>query len=123
MSYVLPILEYHGTVCRDGCTVQDCLALERLQNEAARIVTGHKISISRNLYRECGWPPLSERRKKNKLVFMYNVVNERVSSYISDLIPPLVRETRNNDNTMLPFARMEISRRSCILSSISCQRV
>ena len=109
----------------DECTVQDCLALERLQNEAARIVTGLTRSVSlENLYRECGWRPLSERRMKNKLVFMYNVVNERVPSYISDLIPPLVRETtqyplRNNNNIMFPFARTEISRRFCIPSSIS----
>ena len=124
MSQVLPVLEYFCTVW-DGCTVQGCLALERLQNEAARIVTGlTRLVLLENLYRECGWRPLSERRMKNKLVFMYNVVNESVPSYISDLIPPLVRETtqyplRNNNNIMLPFARTEISRRSCIPSSIS----
>ena len=54
MSHVLPILEYPCTVW-DGCTVQDCLALERLQNEAARTVTGLTRSVSlENLYRECG---------------------------------------------------------------------
>ena len=124
MSHVLPILEYSCTVW-GGRTVQYCLALERLQNEAARIVTGLTRSVSlENLYRECGWRPLSERRMKNKLVFMYNVVYERVPSYISDLIPPLVIETtqyplKNNNNIMFPFARTEISRRSCIPSSIS----
>ena len=91
MSHVLPVLEYSCTVW-DGCTAQDCLALVRLQNRAARIVTGLTRSVSlENLYR--GWRPLSERRMKTKLVFMYNVVNERVPSYISDLIPPFVRET------------------------------
>ena len=39
MPYVLPILEYPSIVW-DGCTVQDSNALEKLQNEAARIVTG-----------------------------------------------------------------------------------
>ena len=95
MSHVLPILEYSCTVW-GGRTVQYCLALERLQNEAARIVTGLTVTGSvslENLYRECGWHPLSERRMKNKLVFMYNVVYEIVPSYISDLIPPLVIET------------------------------
>ena len=95
MSHVLPILEYSCTVW-DRYTVQDCLALERLQYKAARIVTGLTRSVSlENLYRECGWRPLSERRMKNKLVFMYIVVNERVPSYISDLIPPLVRENNS----------------------------
>ena len=61
---------------------------------------------------------------ENKLVFMYNIVNERVPSYISDRISPLVRETtqyplRSNNNIMLPFARTEISSRSYIPSFIS----
>ena len=54
-SYVLPILEYSSIVW-DGCTAQDSNALEKLQNEAARIVTGLTRSVSlENLYRECGW--------------------------------------------------------------------
>ena len=73
------------------------------------------------------WLAPFKRKEKKKIVFMYNVVNERVPSYISDMIPPLVRETtqnplRNNNNIMLPFARTEISRRSCIPSSISFTR-
>ena len=52
--YVLPILEYSSVVW-DGCSSQDSNALEKLQNEAARIVTGLTRSVSlENLYRECG---------------------------------------------------------------------
>ena len=61
MSYVLPILEY-SSIIWDGCTAQDSNALEKLQNEAARIVTGLTRSVSlENLYRECGWKSLFER--------------------------------------------------------------
>ena len=71
LSYVLPILEYSSVVW-DGCSSQDSDALEKLQNEAARIVTGLTRSVSlENLYRECGWLSLSERRKQQKLNFMY----------------------------------------------------
>ena len=47
-----------------------------------------------------------------------------ISNSVSDLIPPLVGETnayylRNNNNITVPFCRTEISRKSCIPSSIS----
>ena len=51
MSFVLPILEYSSVVW-DNCTEQNVNALEKLQNEAARIVTGLTRSASiENLYR------------------------------------------------------------------------
>ena len=54
MSFVLPILEYSSVVW-DNCTEQNVNALEKLQNEAARIVTGLTRSVSiENLYRVCG---------------------------------------------------------------------
>ena len=63
ISYVLPILEYSSIVW-DGCTSQESQTLEKMQNEAARIVTGLTRSVSLfNLYRACGWVPLMERRK------------------------------------------------------------
>ena len=64
MSYVLPILEYSSIVW-DNCTVYEAEALEKLQNEAARIVTGLTRSVSlANLYSECGWISLKTRRQE-----------------------------------------------------------
>ena len=123
-SYVLPILEYSSIVW-DGCSQQDSESLERLQNEAARIVTGLTRSVTlENLYAECGWTSLAERRKQNKLAFMYRSVNRLVPSYTSDLIPPEVRETtnyplRNQNNIVTPFCRTELFKRSCIPSSVN----
>ena len=105
--------------------MQDTSTLEQLQNEAARIVTGLTRSVSLvNLYRECGWVPLHIRRKEQKLAFMYKAVNDLTPEYISDLIPHFVRDVtnyslRNNNNLRVPFTRIEISRKSCIPSSIS----
>ena len=124
LSYVLPILEYFSVVW-DGCSSQDSNALEKLHNEAARIVTGLTRSVSLgNLYRECGWLSLSERRKQQKLNFMYRSVNGLVPTYITDLIPPVIRETtnyplRNQTNITMPFCRAEIFQNSCILSGIA----
>ena len=55
---------------------------------------------------------------------MYKSVNGNVPPYISDIIPPLARETtdyllRNQNNIAAPFCRTEISRKSCIPSSIT----
>ena len=38
-SYLLPILEYASIVC-DGCTAHNSDILDKIQNEAAIIVTG-----------------------------------------------------------------------------------
>ena len=124
LSYVLSILEY-ACIVWDGCSVQNKNSLQKIQNEAARIVTGLTRSVSlENLYRECGWVTLEERRNQQKLIFMYRSVSGLVPPYISDITPPLVHETtdyplRNQNNITIPFCRTEISRRSCIPSSIT----
>ena len=69
ISYIRPTIEYSSIVW-DGCSDQDKTALERLQNEAARIVTGLTRSTSlENLYTECGWHSLAKRRFFSKNVF------------------------------------------------------
>ena len=100
-------------------------ALERLQNEAARIVTGLTRSISiAYLYKECGWDSLADRRYFQKLCFMYKCSNNLVPDYISDIIPPLVHEVsdyplRNRNNLANVYTRTETSDRSCVPSSVS----
>ena len=105
--------------------MQDTSTLEKRQNEAARIVTGliHSVSLV-NLYIERGWVPLRIRHKEQKLASLYKAVNDLTPEYISDLIPHLVRDVtnyslRNINNLRVPFTRTEISRKSCIPSSIS----
>ena len=124
VSYVRPLLEYSSIVW-DGCSEQDKTALERLQNEAARIVTGLTKSTSLvNFYKECGWDSLSKRRYFQKMCFMYKCFNNIVPDYISDIVPPLVGEVtnyslRNRHNIASMYTRTEISRKSCIPSSVS----
>ena len=124
VSYVRPLLEYFSIVW-DGCSDQDKNALERLQNEAARIVTGLTKSTSiPNLYQECGWDSLSKRRYFQKMCFMYKCSNNLVPDYISDIVPPLVGDVtnyplRNRQNISTMYTRTEISHKSCIPSSVS----
>ena len=116
-------LEYSAIVW-DNCTAQNSNTPEKLQNEAASILTGLTRSASLdNLYRECGWVPLSVRRQEQKLSFLYKAVNGLSSDYIRDIIPPYVRETTpyspRNNNLVTPTTRTEMSRKSCIHSSVS----
>ena len=55
MSYLLPVVAY-ASVVWDGCSERDSQTLQKIQNEAARLVTGLTRSVSlENLYKECGW--------------------------------------------------------------------
>ena len=123
MSYILPILEY-ASVVWDGCSEQDSVTLQKVQNEAAGLVTGLTRSVSlENLFKECGWATLSQRRQQHKLSLMYNVNTGMVPPYIQDLIPPLVSEVsdyplRNTRNITVPYNRTSISQKYCIPSSI-----
>ena len=79
-SYLLPALEYASSVW-DGCTAQNADTLNKVQNEAARIVTGLTRSFSLDkLFKECGWLSLLERRRQQKLNFMFKVHQGQVSS-------------------------------------------
>ena len=62
ISYVRPLLEY-SCIVWDGRTTEQSNTLEKLQNEAARIITGLTRSVSlERLYKECGCESLHSRR-------------------------------------------------------------
>ncbi len=69
ISYLRPILEYASIVC-DNCAIYEKNILDKIQYDAARIVTGLTRSVSiNNLLKEIGWVSLSDRRKLQKLNF------------------------------------------------------
>ena len=124
VTYVRPVLEFSSVVW-DGCTIEQQNSLEKLQNEAARIVTGLTKSVTLNrLYRECGWQTLQERCTNQRLKLMYKAVNGMVPSYNSDLIPPTVAnvpryELRNRGNISRIRTRTSTFSKSCISSAIN----
>ena len=68
MSYMLPILEYASLVW-DGCSEQDSVTLQKVQNVAARLVTGLTRSVTlENLFKECGWA--FYRKEDNNISFL-----------------------------------------------------
>ncbi|XP_053380289.1 uncharacterized protein LOC128548821 [Mercenaria mercenaria] len=90
ISYMRPVLEY-ASIVWDGCADYEKHSLEKLQYEAARIVTGltRSVSIDR-LLNEIGWVSLSDRRNIQKLVTMYKAKHRTLPDYLLNLIPDTV---------------------------------
>ena len=90
---IRPILEY-GDEILDNCTQYEKDDLEKVQIEAARIATGTTKLVSiENLYSEIDWETLETRRKKQKLVLFYKMVNYLTPLYLPNLIPSTIAET------------------------------
>ena len=71
LTFIRPVLEYANVVW-DNCAHYEKEELEKIQNEAARIVTGTTKLVSLHaLYEETGWDTLDSRRRKHKLTIFY----------------------------------------------------
>ncbi len=65
--------------------------LEKIQQEAARIVTGTTKLVSiQKLMNEVGWETLESRRRKHKLVLFFKMTTARTPDYLSSLVPRTV---------------------------------
>jgi hypothetical protein len=96
--FIWQILEYSSEVWYN-CGHVNSDRLEKLQLEAARIVTGLICYTSwDSIYREAGWEKLSTRREVTKLCMFYKLNVGNSPEFLCDLIPPSVGETINNYN-------------------------
>ena len=87
LTFIGPILEYADIVW-ENCTQYEKNELDKIQKEAARIVTGTTKLVSiRELYKEINWDTLDERRRKHKLSLFYKMVNGLYPPYLSFLLP------------------------------------
>ena len=92
-SFIRPILEYGDSIW-DSCTQYEKQKLDKIQNEAARIVTGATILVSlQSLYQEVGWESLQDRRLKHKLNLFFKMQHDLTPDYLSSLVPLSVSET------------------------------
>ena len=120
--FIRPILEYSSEVW-DNCGQVNSGRLEKLQLEAARIVTRLTCYTSLDsIYREAGWEKLSTRREVKKLCMFYKLNVGNSPEFLCDLIPPSVGETnnynlRNSHNISQTTNRLSISQQSCFPST------
>jgi hypothetical protein len=124
LTFIRPLLEYSFEVW-DNCSQTDNDRLEKLQLEAARIVTGLTVYSSReSLYQETGWEKLSSRWERKKLCLMYNMYHGYAPFYLCDLLLPLVRDVtkcpvRNRNYYTVPRCRLSLHHSSFIPSVIN----
>ena len=119
----LPVLEY-ACVVWDSRIAYNANRLERIQIEAARLVTGLTRSVHLDcLYNKIEWGPLSQRRKENKLITFCMIIHGFVPNYLQDLLPPLVGDDsqyhlRNYLDFIASTWRLEIDKKSLFPSAI-----
>ena len=93
LSFIRPVLEYGDTIW-ENCTQYEKKELDKIQNEAARIVTGATVLVSlQSLYQEVGWESLQDRRLKHKLNLFFKMQHDLTPLYLSSLVPPSISET------------------------------
>jgi hypothetical protein len=97
------VVEYADVVW-DNCTHAEKTSLEKIQYEAARVVTGCTKLVSVNkLLSEAGWEALEERRSKHKLILFFKMVKGLAPEYLSSMVPQSVGDIstyqlRNSSN-------------------------
>jgi hypothetical protein len=93
LVYIRPLFEYACEVW-DNCGIGYSDKLEKLQLDAARIITGLPIfTKSEYSYAETGWETLSEQRYRRKLQLFFNIKCGMASEYLRHLVPPTIPST------------------------------
>ena len=103
LTYVRPIIDYADVAYHGQITVTDSVALEKIQNRAARLVTGaYRRTSTKNLLKELGWTSLHNRRDINTLCILHRI-KRNAPRYLLDVIPETrqeitTRHLRNSNN-------------------------
>ena len=118
---VRPILEYASHLWDPhGIVVQD--ELEKVQNRAARLVTGNynfETGHLTSILEQLGWESLHKRRKGSKLILLFKGLKGRAGIPCDDFQPP-DRCSRNQDPMafQVPYARTDIYKYSSFQDTI-----
>ena len=110
-SLVRPALEYASPVC-DGCPKRDSVALERIQLAVARAVlrcSRRDMSNTQTL-RRIGWPTMEGRRRRQKLLVLWDLLQQRGPPKLCDKVSPTAAQRcdyslRNSSSPAIPLWR------------------
>ena len=108
LTYIRPLLEY-ADVIWDNNTHLLIDKIEKVQTEAARIVTGgtRLVSLER-LYLETGWEKLKDRREAHRLIYFYKMKNNITPEYLSTLVPEshaAIHNHNTRNSSLIPPVR------------------
>ena len=124
LTYIRPLLEYACEVW-DGCGEINSAKLEKIQLDAARIVTGLPIYTKKEyIYSELNWPLLRKRRENRKLQLFYNIINNKAPTFLKEFIPDtransLMSNLRNANRITQPYNRLQLSSNSYFPTTIN----
>ena len=91
-TFVRPILKY-ADVIWDNIPLEQKQQLDKIQNEAAQIVTRcSKLVSLDDLQKESGWETLTYRRYKHRITLFYKMFHGLVPPYLISLILSLNSE-------------------------------
>ena len=114
-ALIQPYFDYCSSVW-DGLNVTLNDKLQKLQNRAARVIAKSRYyASSSNLFSKLGWDNLLTRRKKQKAILMFKIINELTPLYLRELFE--YRSTgynlRKSENTLfVPKPRTNYGKRS-----------
>ena len=106
-ALVQPYFDYCSLVWQN-CKLELQLKLQKLQNRAARIITGDNWEIrSKDVLNKLNWLPLNQRRLTDTLLFMRKIFKDEVPISISNQFQLSVNEQYNlrSNCTMLKLAK------------------
>ena len=98
--------------------------LQKLQNRAARIITGRTYDVSSDdVLKELNWEPLKQRYKINKTIFMHEVRNATMSSSLTNRFKIKTNNRydsrSNNNNYVLGKPKTNFMKKSFTYSAAS----
>ena len=106
-ALVQPYFDYCSLVWQN-CKLELQSKLQKLQNRAARIITGDNWEIrSKDVLNKLNWLPLNQRRLTDTLLFIRKIFKDEVPISISDQFQLSVNEQYNlrSNCTMLKLAK------------------
>ena len=123
-AFIRPIFEY---VVWDNSPRHDILfnEMEKIQLQAARIVTGtNNYSSKHLLYIETGWDKLSKRREKQRLILLFKIINGMAPMHLLNIYNTFNNAsydyTLRNNKMQLIYSRTEYFRSSFFQHLFDC---
>lgn len=120
-TYILPLFDYACSVW--GCTNMNINSLQRLQNRAARIITGNFDIINTrgiDLVKALKWQTINNRVEYFLNVLMYNCIHGTAPAYLCNSVVMSCethdRSTRSGDtmSVAIPFRKSNVMEKSFI---------
>ena len=123
--YIQPYFDYCDTVYDGLITKTDAIRLERLQNRAARLITGTMLRTpTKKLMEELGWASMENRRKIHKLLLYHHLqtAGPQTPQYITSILPDTRadqtgRTLRNSRTLTQSFSRTTLFQNSFLPST------